>query len=74
MICQLKKYIGELHEKYIRLFEDNPPKDLKTVLDKIDFLSVYLMITKKWITKGSLTLLPKGATDEKLNDLSRKKM
>ena len=32
MVCQPKKYIEELHEKYIRLFKDNPHKDLKTLI------------------------------------------
>ena len=34
MVCQLRKYIEELNEKYKRIFKDNPPKDLKTFLDK----------------------------------------
>ena len=74
MVCQLKKYIEELHEKYIRLLKDNPPKKLKTLLDKIDLPSVYLMNMKILITKGNPTLMPKGAADEKLNYLSRKKV
>ena len=32
------------------------------------------MMMKVLITKGNPTLMPKGATDEKLNDLSRKKV
>ena len=75
IVGQLKEYIEELNEKYIRLFKDNPPKDQKTHMDKIDLPSVYLMIMKTLITKGNptLMLMPKGATDEKLNNLSRKR-
>ena len=40
MICQLKKYIEELHEKITKCFKDNFPKDLETLLDKIDLPSV----------------------------------
>ena len=57
-----------------KLFEDNHPKDLETLLDKIDLPSVYQMIMKILITKGNLTLMPKEATDEHLNDLSRKRV
>ena len=64
LICQLRKYIEELHKKFTKLFKDNPPKDLETLLVKIDLPSVYLMIMKILITKGNPTLMPKGATDE----------
>ena len=74
MICQLNEYLEELPEKFTKLFKDNPPKDLETLLDKIDLPSGYLMITKLLITKGNQTLMPKEATDEHLNDLSRKKV
>ena len=74
MVCQLRKYIEELNEKYKRIFKDSPPKDLKTFLDKTGLHGVYLMIMKILITKSNSTLMPKGATDEKLNDLSRKKV
>ena len=57
-----------------RLFKNNPPKDLETHLDKIDLPSVYLKIMKILILKGNPTLTPKEATDEHLNDLSRKKV
>ena len=73
MICQLRKYIEELHEKFTKLFKDNPPKDLETLLDEIDLPSVYLMTMKILITYGNPTLRPNEATDEHLNDLSRKK-
>ena len=29
IVCQLKTYLEELHEKFTKLFKDNPPKDLK---------------------------------------------
>ena len=73
MICQLKKYIEELHENFTKLFKESPPKGLITLLDKIDLPSVYHMIMKILITKGNPTLMPKEATDEHLNDLSRKR-
>ena len=38
MVCQLEKYLEELHEKFTRLFKDNPPKDQETLLDKIDLV------------------------------------
>ena len=59
MVCQLKKYIEELHRKFIKLFKDNPPKDLETLLDKIDHPSIYQMILKILITKLKPTLMPK---------------
>ena len=74
MVCQPKKYIEELNQQYNRIFKDNPPKDLKTLLDKIDLPSVYLMIMKILITNGNSTLMPKGATGEKPNGLSTKKV
>ena len=55
-------------------FSREPFKDLETLLDKMVLPSVYQMIMKLLITKGNPTLMPKGDTDEKLNDLSRKKM
>ena len=55
-------------------FKDNPPKDLKSLLDKMDLPSVCHTIMKILITKGNPTLISKGATDEKLNDLSREKV
>ena len=70
MICQLNRYIEELHKK----FKDNLPKYLKTLLDKIDLPSVYLIIMKILITKGNPTLMPKGATDKQLSNQSRKKV
>ena len=73
MVCQPKNYIEELDQKYIRL-KKNASKDLKPLLDKIDLPSVYLMIMKIVITKGNPTLMPKGATDQQINDLSRKKV
>ena len=36
MVCQLKKYIEKLKETYIRLFNTDPPKALKTPLEKND--------------------------------------
>ena len=60
MICQLKKYIEELHEKFTIHFIDNPPKDLETLFYKIDLPSAYLSIMKILITKGNPTLMPKG--------------
>ena len=30
MICQLRKYIEELHKNFTKLFKDNHPKDLET--------------------------------------------
>ena len=38
MFCRLKKYSEELHEKLTRLFKDNPPKDIETLLIKYIFL------------------------------------
>ena len=52
MNFQLKNYIEDLNQKYIRLFEDNPPKDLKTLLDTIHLLSVYEMIMKILMTNS----------------------
>ena len=52
MNFQLKSYIEDLNQKYIRLFEDNPPKDLRTLLDTIHLLSVYEMIMKILMTNG----------------------
>ena len=46
MICQLKKYIEELHENFTKLFKDYPDKDLEILLDRIDLCSVYLKIMK----------------------------
>ena len=63
MICQLMKYLEELHQKLIKLFTDNPPKDLE----------IFLKIVEILIAKGDLTLMLKEATDEHLNDLSRKR-
>ena len=40
MIYQLKKYIEELHKNITKCFKDNLPKDLETLLDKIDLPSV----------------------------------
>ena len=74
MVCQLKKYIEELHENSTELFKDNPPKDLETLMDKIGPPSICPMIMIVLITKGNPTSMPKGATDEKLNDLSMKKV
>ena len=45
------------------LFNDKPPKDLE----------IFLKIMEVLITKGNLTLMPKEATEEHLNDLSRKR-
>ena len=59
MICQLKKYLEELHEDFTKLFNDNPPNDLET----------YLKIMEILITKGNLPLMHKEAMDEHLNDL-----
>ena len=73
MICQLKKYFEELHEKFTKLFKENQPKDQGTLLVKIDLPCVYHKIMKMLITKGSPTLMPKEATDEHLNELSRKR-
>ena len=58
------------------IFKHNPPKDLETLLDKIDLFSysVSLMIMKILITKGNPTLMPREPTDEHLNDLSRKQV
>ena len=41
-------------------------------MDEMDLHSVYLMIKKILVTKGNPTLMPKGATDEKLNDQLKK--
>ena len=60
MVCQLKKYLEEIHAKFTKLFTDNPPKDLET----------YFKIIKILITKGNATLMPSEATDEHLNGLS----
>ena len=57
MVCQLKNHMEELNWLYNRLFKDNPPKDLRTLLDKIDLPSVYHMIMKILITKGNPTLM-----------------
>ena len=73
MICQLKKYIEELHENFTNLFNKDPPEDLETVLDKIDLLSVYHVIMQILITKANPTLMPKEGTDDTLNDISRKR-
>ena len=62
MICQLKKYLKKLHENSTRLFNDNPPKDLEIILKIMEIL----------ITTGNPTLMLKEATDQHLNDLSRK--
>ena len=45
------------------LFNNNPPRDLE----------IFLRILEILITKGNLTLMPKEATDEHLNDLSRRR-
>ena len=50
-------------------FQKESPQDLETLLPKIDLPSIYIMIMKILITRGNPTLMPKGATDEKLNDL-----
>ena len=63
MICQLKKYLEELHEKFTKLFTDNPPKDLE----------IYIKIIKILTTNGNPTLMPKEVAGEYLNDLSRKR-
>ena len=36
MVCQPKKYIEKLKETYIRLFNTEPYKGLKTALEKND--------------------------------------
>ena len=36
MVCQPKKYVDKLKETYIRLFNTEPPKGLKTPLEKND--------------------------------------
>ena len=36
MVSQPKKYVEKLKETYIRLFNEEPPKGLKTPLDKND--------------------------------------
>ena len=36
MVCQPKKYIEKLKETYVRLFDTQPSKGLKTPLEKID--------------------------------------
>ena len=61
MICHMK-YLEKLHVNITILFNDNPPKDL----------DIFLKIMEILITKGNLVLMPKEATDEHLNDLSRK--
>ena len=38
MICQLMKYLEELHGKFTKLFQDNPPKDLERLWIKQIFL------------------------------------
>ena len=53
MICQLKKYIEELHEKFTKLFKDSPSKDLETLLDKKDHSSAYLVIMKILSTRAA---------------------
>ena len=53
MICELKTYVEEVHEKFNKCFEGNPPEDLKTLLDKIDLPSVYQMIMKILITQSN---------------------
>ena len=63
MICQLSKYLEIFYVNFTILFNDKLPKDLK----------FSLKIIKTLITKGNLTLMPKEATDEHLNDLSRKR-
>ena len=37
MASQPKKYVEKLKETYIRLFNEEPPKGLKTPLDKNDY-------------------------------------
>ena len=40
MVSQPKKYVEKLKETYIRLFNEEPPKHLKTPLDKNDHSQV----------------------------------
>ena len=47
----------------LKVINDNPPNDL----------NFFLKIMEKLITKGNITLKPKEATEEHLNDLSRKR-
>ena len=63
MTCQLRKYLQKLYVNVTILFNNNPPKDQKILLKIMEIL----------ITKGNLTLIPKGATDENLNHLKRKR-
>ena len=72
MMCQLKKHMEELHEKFTKLLKDNPARDLETLLDNIDLPSIYLKIMKILTTKGNPTLMPTEATDEHMNDYQEK--
>ena len=63
MICQLRKYLEKSYVNVTILFNDNPPQYLRFFLKTMEIL----------ITKGNLTLIPKEATEEHLNDLSRKR-
>ena len=36
LVCQLKKYIDRILESYQSMFKQDPPKNMRTPLDKID--------------------------------------
>ena len=63
MICQFIKYLEKFYVDVTILFNDNPLQDPKFSLKIMEIL----------ITKGNLTMIPKEATEEHLNDLSRKR-
>ena len=41
LVCQPKKYIDRLIESYHFMFEQDPPKNMRTPLDKIDHPELY---------------------------------
>ena len=41
MICQLKKYIEQLHEEFMKLFKDNPSKDQEIYLEIMKIMIKY---------------------------------
>ena len=63
MTWQLRKYLENLYVNIAILFSDNTPKGLE----------IFLTIMEILITMGNLTLMCKKATDEYLNDLSRRR-
>ena len=60
MVCQPKKYIEKLKEIYIRLFNAELSKGLKTPLEKNDHselqrISAYVIRTKDYATRFRIT-------------------